>query len=106
MDFYRAACDARGGESGFGPGSCVEVDVVGILVGDAGRDGGFPEAVLDQQRGAHSGGFPFAVGVAGGNGADNRADLAGEDQPAFDPQSRADTLGAQGHVGVEVAANI
>ena len=61
IDFYDSALDARGGELGFGPGSCVEVDVVGVLLGPAGGDGGFPETVLDQQRGLSSGGLPFAL---------------------------------------------
>ena len=106
VDFDRAAFDARGGELGFGPGSCVEVDVVGVLVGQAGGDGGFPEAVLDQQRGLHSCGFPFAVGGAGGDGADDRADLAGVDQAAFDPEARAEAFGADRDVGMVVAADV
>lgn len=106
VDFHRAAFEARGGELGFGPGAGVEVDVVGVLAGDAGRDGGFPEAVLDQQRGLHSCGFPFAVGGAGGDGSDDGADLAGVDEAALDPQARAGALGAQGDVGVVVAADV
>ena len=106
VDFDRAALEARGGESGFFEGPGVEVDVVGVLVDQAGGDGGFPDAVLDQQRGLHSGRFPFAVGGACRDGADHGADLAGVDEAALDPKARAGAFGTQGDVGVVVAAYV
>ena len=106
VDFYRPALDARGCELGFFPGSGVEVDIVGVLVGQTSGNGGFPDAVFDQQRGSQSGGFPFAVGVAGGDGADDGADLAGVDQAALDPQARSGAFGADCNVGVVIAADV
>jgi len=106
VDFDGSAFETRGGELGLGPSPGVEVDVVGVLAGDAGRDGGFPEAILDQQRGLHSCRFPFAVGGAGGDVADDGQDLVGVDQAAFDPESRTGAFGTQGDVGVVVAADV